>query len=372
MSVAWRLAPVFAVLVSCQAIIDAKDHHYVQDDVSPPGQRVEPAAACGDLRIDPNNCGQCGHGCLGGRCVEGQCQPVAIAENVSAWGLGVDDKHVYWTEPFVARIVRANRDGSDVVTLASGVPRSNLPWDLAVDDAYVYWGSADQVLFRCKIGGCANAPTVLGETPRPPKFLMVDATHLYWVTDHDGDATVQRMPKEGGPVQALIRPGELGQVNSIALDDDDVYTATSSGKIWRMPKVGGAPVELGTVPRPVVDVVVTPSSVYAAQGASPGSLHALSKNGSTGFSALLSGIATPIAIAADDRTLYFLAQAGTRVQKQGALMACPLSGCDHPTRLVEALPDPTQLVVTDDAIYWTTFALGERSGSVMKMAKPLR
>src|SRR5204863_597521 len=36
--------------------------------------------ACVDLTSDAKNCGTCGHDCLGGTCMEGQCQPVLIAQ----------------------------------------------------------------------------------------------------------------------------------------------------------------------------------------------------------------------------------------------------------------------------------------------------
>jgi hypothetical protein len=39
--------------------------------------------SCTDTNTDPNNCGACGHNCLGGACVAGQCQPVILSANQS-------------------------------------------------------------------------------------------------------------------------------------------------------------------------------------------------------------------------------------------------------------------------------------------------
>src|SRR5271165_4916495 len=34
------------------------------------------AAACGDVQTSSQNCGSCGHDCLGGACTAGKCQPL--------------------------------------------------------------------------------------------------------------------------------------------------------------------------------------------------------------------------------------------------------------------------------------------------------
>src|SRR5262245_1510651 len=59
-----------------------------------------------DVASSAAHCGRCGHDCLGGACVLGRCQPVAIAINrVNPHGLAVDANGVvYWTED--AKIVK--------------------------------------------------------------------------------------------------------------------------------------------------------------------------------------------------------------------------------------------------------------------------
>src|SRR6185436_7351887 len=39
-----------------------------------------PTCASGDTQCDPANCGQVGHDCLDGACVDGVCQPVVLLE----------------------------------------------------------------------------------------------------------------------------------------------------------------------------------------------------------------------------------------------------------------------------------------------------
>src|SRR5215471_1470026 len=38
---------------------------------------------CGDTQTSADNCGRCGHSCLGGTCDKGQCQPVTLATGIS-------------------------------------------------------------------------------------------------------------------------------------------------------------------------------------------------------------------------------------------------------------------------------------------------
>jgi hypothetical protein len=40
---------------------------------------------CVDLQTDANNCGTCNHGCLGGTCSEGNCQPWLLADEAAIW-----------------------------------------------------------------------------------------------------------------------------------------------------------------------------------------------------------------------------------------------------------------------------------------------
>ena len=68
-------------------------------------------ATCGDAFVfppnDPNNCGRCGHSCLGGMCTMGVCQPAviyAVPPDSGAYGFGggtsvvtVMNGRVYWS-----------------------------------------------------------------------------------------------------------------------------------------------------------------------------------------------------------------------------------------------------------------------------------
>lgn len=67
--------------------------------------------ACGgdvcdiDLDADPENCGSCGHDCLGGECEQGECQPVALHLEGNLFDLAADEEFVFFsTDQTVERI----------------------------------------------------------------------------------------------------------------------------------------------------------------------------------------------------------------------------------------------------------------------------
>lgn len=74
--------------------------------------------ACVDLMSDGKSCGACGHDCLGGTCVNGQCQPMLIAQYIgNPQTIYVGGDAVYVTSD-LGYIGRAKKDGSDLKALA--------------------------------------------------------------------------------------------------------------------------------------------------------------------------------------------------------------------------------------------------------------
>lgn len=59
-------------------------------------------AGCGDTQSSADNCGTCGHSCLGGECVLGMCQPVVVVTNpLTTQGFDVrfmDETNVYYRQ----------------------------------------------------------------------------------------------------------------------------------------------------------------------------------------------------------------------------------------------------------------------------------
>src|SRR5580658_376889 len=59
-----------------------------------------PSTDCGlDTAADPQNCGQCGHDCLGGGCLKAKCEPVTIMSGLNApFGITSTSAGVYFAE----------------------------------------------------------------------------------------------------------------------------------------------------------------------------------------------------------------------------------------------------------------------------------
>lgn len=65
---------------------------------------VDASACAANLQTDPNNCGACQRGCLGGACVGGACQPVLLAQG----------QYPYWlAASMTLRVTPASHHGGD-------------------------------------------------------------------------------------------------------------------------------------------------------------------------------------------------------------------------------------------------------------------
>jgi hypothetical protein len=56
--------------------------------------KTQCGASCVDVTGDPDNCGACGHGCQGGACTAGLCQPITLA-TASGWVLSLATDGTY-------------------------------------------------------------------------------------------------------------------------------------------------------------------------------------------------------------------------------------------------------------------------------------
>src|SRR5262249_8125575 len=92
-----------------------------------PSDAPSEAASCAaDTRVDPANCGACGHDCLGALCKAGVCQVgTFVAQTASV--LHADDKNLYWINNVFWRAPL--RDGSMAVQMQPDESASIPPQD---------------------------------------------------------------------------------------------------------------------------------------------------------------------------------------------------------------------------------------------------
>ena len=179
-----------------------------------------------DLSSDSSNCGSCGHGCLGGTCKQGSCQPVTLATPKAPHSIATDDSFVYYV----------NQDRLD--------------------------GPMNFSLWRVPIGG--GAPALIRNKLDTVYGFVVDANYFYLNLEgphenyyNSNDQLIRKMTKSGEFYQDLAMYWNwIG--SRIYLD--------SAGKLHY--KVRQTPTELNFYEMHTVD---TPSPLNPLFSASQGS-----------------------------------------------------------------------------------------------------
>ncbi len=284
------------------------------DDLATTTAPADLAMACvpGDLAAlasDPRNCGACGHDCLGGGCMAGQCQPVTLVTGrPSLAGIALDGSNVYFAQP----------------------------------------GGAYAGVQKLPMSG--GAPTLL--TPGSVTGLALAGTTLV-VADSGAWASSLRVPDGAGGLMRVVQTS----IDKVASDGVNVYFAgAGSSPITSLPlplTSGTNPGQVGTAPVPVQALATDGTTVYFAGANGIGGIPVPS-----GSATIYNGVAGVTALAIDGGALW--AATGTTLIKyvrQGSTLTATqtLSG---PTSSVAGL------AVDASAVYWT-----QQDGSVFRIAK---
>lgn len=324
---------------------------------------------CVDLSSDPESCGRCGHGCLGGACQAGVCQPVTLATDLAyPQGLAIGPDGVYVTLNAGGAVVRIPKDGGtpSVVSNDTQSPwgialavdgdkttrviwgeargsSSNIVfhdpsasttkktlvgsdvWQVAVSGSLAFWATSSSSagsVERCPVTGCSGSPFVV--IPSAPKVFGLVATGgqvAFGLRDSSG--LVRRASTGGNGVMTLI--SALDSPKSLATDGANVYAAVSgSNVIARCPLTGCA---LGQ-----------PKAIAIADN--------------------------PHSVASDGKNVYW-----TNGKAQGGSISwCAASGCSGSGQVLAAdQKNPYSIAVDEEAVYWTN---ATTKGQVMKVARP--
>lgn len=362
-----------------------------QTAVCPSGQGIC-GGNCQSFASDSSNCGQCGHGCGGGTCSAGLCQPVTLASNVPATSnMAIDSQNVYWTgqgvtgsaaPPLPSVVMSVPITGGTPSTIYSNVNMA--PGAISVADGNVYWadaftpsGSTADTATLWKIPASGGSRVQLSQ----PGAQFIRGVFsfgglVFWAQD----SNLLQMPVGGGTIVTV--PGG---------DPHDVW-ADAQRVLWTDFGVSGN--NPGTVNQTVADRTTT-TTIATGQADPSGitsdhtsmywfTIGALFK--STIVKAPLGGgasttLANPIgvtAIAVDDTNVYFAAIGGSSTGATDGIFSVPTSGNGSVTQLVVLSTPPPALAVDGTNIYWITTdprivnAPGipaTPSGTVVKLAK---
>jgi hypothetical protein len=299
-----------------------------------------------DLTSDAASCATCGHGCQGGPCQTGVCQPIVVATGQEyAYRLAATETSLYWTRSDGA-VVRVH-DGGEPEVIADG---QNAPGDIAVNSTHVYWANVgDGTIVRAPLEGGATDLVVSGLVQ--PWSLAVSETRLVWTDNATGN--VQTLSLAGGaePITIATTQGAW----AIALDATRVYwTSLFAGQVFAAPIAGGAPVtlsdgvispaELALAGERVFFGTVSDAGVFAVPMAG-GETTALTQKGGFG-------------IAADGQHVYF-------GEYDGRLARVPLDG-GEPEVLAIGNGTTADIALTSGSVYWTS---ASTDGVILKVAK---
>src|SRR5215472_70115 len=193
---------------------------------------------CLDVSSDPNNCGACGHSCLGGACSQGACQPVTLATGQPSpylISLATSATDVYWTLTIsqgsaggnIARCAKTGCNGQPAMLFPD---MTHLPQSLVVAGGKLFFvdsappdGGFLQAVRSCTPSDCAGTLQTLAVESTATLFLVGDATAVYWFVLGTNDE-IQTCPLSGcggGPTVLGTTSGSF--LNGVALDANAIY-----------------------------------------------------------------------------------------------------------------------------------------------------
>lgn len=334
-----------------------------------------------NLNTDPENCGRCGHSCLGGTCNAGQCQLRILADlGARQFQLKIVGETIYSSDSgsFNRAVHRLRRDGTSVelnVGLALGGLRS-----FDVDGSFFYiWRnfSAEIYLTKCDFAvqgaDCANAlesiqqPMTLDRTTDGSSVQVDRAGHrVFWFNFADGNTYVSPT----GSFSRTRLVGTFQGANFIYSNDAlwglQAVTTGESSTVLRVPATGDFPVTVATEAG-ATSFAANSNRIFWIAGDHVSFINQPFGNG-TGAPNRFDGPVSPRALAVDDEGVYWVE--GSVVKR------CPIAGCPSsgPVTMTAPLIEPNGIAVDDRAVYiaaGTATRVGgqEIEGGVLLVAK---
>jgi hypothetical protein len=247
--------------LACNAILNHVPGVYVQEpgdatDSSDAAVRADAPDAQGDAAsgaeidgpctldsgTDPDNCGECGHSCLGGQCMDGHCQSVLLASSNGAvsinglWDIVVDGPTVYLTSwCATAPLLSLSVDSGTITPLTSGNALDTCGTGLAVDNTAIFFGS---VVYQGNIGtilsipreGGAPTPLVKDVVGRP--MIVIDESFVYYSFKESG--LVSRIGRDGSNPTVVYQ--SVDYIQGLAIDAQYVYVTVGGGLVLQVRK----------------------------------------------------------------------------------------------------------------------------------------
>ncbi len=332
-----------------------------------------------DTSTSPAHCGACNHGCLGGSCHAGVCEPVTLVDGESSpRALASDGESVVWvTQGTSAASAGAVRtvplEGGAVAQISTG---QSDPVAVALDATFVYWANFSSG------GSIARAPVDGGETSvlaiaGAPWSIALDDGTVFWTNRQDG--SVQSLPKTGGTgVTTIHTDGSFADLRGLVVDETNAYWVDAGrGEIQTAPKAGGEvrtlvsdlshPLDLALDGDAIVWVEAGDTWATEACTSADGRVATAAKADGAGLRVLADGQACPASVDTDGIDVVW-ANRGFGVTTAGSIARVPASGGEVQT-VAAGVVRPTGVVLLQDVVVWASMGAGPNTGAITKVAR---
>ncbi len=339
------------------------------------GPKYDPDAAagpCENTAANPRHCGRCDHSCFGGTCVEGICQPTVLARAmVGPHQITIAGESLLVSDSVNDEIVRIDKNSGKTSSLTRS---SESPLGIARDGDRVFFtdfidSDAGAVKFAYLDGG---ATTAVSTRANGPFRIVVDERYAYWseVTGR----SIHRWPKDGSGNIETVAAFDGGAPKHLARSGGALFFGVDGLGIYRCSEASCLDSFGPIASTPDVSCIAADeTAVYFAQNSGDATIRSLPRDGGTATT-LARGQARPIALAVDGESIYWINRGppdNALQYPKGSLVRCAKSDCNGTVRvLADGLPEARDLAVDTDAVYATTFGIGNEHGYVIKVAKP--
>ncbi len=315
---------------------------------------------------DANNCGACGHSCLGGTCVAGACQVAILASNQNyPSAIALDATKVYFANRNGGTINRVGKDGTNLEPLVSN---QSSPQAMTTDGTSIFWVNYPNAqVMRATTTGAG--PTPIGTAPS--SFMIALGGGFVWWANRDAPYVKKNgVAASGSGTEVSVSTGSGAEGDWIVADAQYVFwTDSALGKIFRAGINDAACDETSTCTA-IVPATTSPyalasdaNNLYWAELGGTISIKKVAKTGGTVTILASNQGPTPQTLATDGIDVYW-GIFGANVIRKVAVNAstpCDGTGCTF----VADAAFPNAIAVDDKAVYWVS----QTGGYVAKIAK---
>jgi hypothetical protein len=313
------------------------------------------------LASDSTHCGECGHDCQGGACIEGICQPVILVDNVERpREIEIDGDAVYFTTSGPAGSLRGEIRGCAIGACIEGTSLIagglDGPRALSLAGAHLYWATNTPGLAHCELPDCQ--PESIDPGTASIGTSAAYGTRVVYASNLQQGAVYQCI--QGSLCSSLFGEDQVFP-SAMAIDESGIGWTTAGlrglepGQLWLCGPGGAASCELRfDDPEALGGIALDADAAYFFSdglGTQPGRVLSCSRGGCSGGPTELAEVTAPTALAIDDDYVYWL-HLTSKLDGKGALSRCPKAGCSSAEVLAENLDDPSDLEIAAGVAYW--------------------